>query len=387
MNRIFVSNKQVVGTSLLMILALSLSCSNKQNTTPPPVEVSVVEVLKEDVDIKHEFVGQTFGYKDISIRARVDGFLEELHFQEGTQVKKGQLLYTIDSQPYEAKVAEALGKLAEAKTRMVQAKNDLERYIPLAEINAVSKKDLDAAEANYGAAKAAVEAAEAFLRSSRIELSYTKIYSPIDGFIGKTEAKQGDYVGKSPNPVVLNAVSDVDPILVQFSIAERGYLELMRFNKARRAAKTAPEEQSRELELLLADNSIHDQLGKIDFIDRQIDPTTGTILLQASFPNPDRILRPGQFAKVRASVEIVKDADLIPQRSVQELQGKFLVYVVNDSNQVKVTEVELGERVRDMVIVEKGLPENATIILEGLQKVREGAVVTPVMAELSPEIN
>jgi membrane fusion protein (multidrug efflux system) len=194
-------------------------------------------------------------------------------------------------------------------------------------------------------------------------------------------------VGKSPNPVVLNAVSDVDPILVQFSIAERGYLELMRFNKARRAAKTAPEEQSRELELLLADNSIHDQLGKIDFIDRQIDPTTGTILLQASFPNPDRILRPGQFAKVRASVEIVKDADLIPQRSVQELQGKFLVYVVNDSNQVKVTEVELGERVRDMVIVEKGLPENATIILEGLQKVREGAVVTPVMAELSPEIN
>ena len=387
MNRIRFSMNQVFYKGLICLVILSFACSNKQNVTLPPVEVAIVEIHKEDVDIKTEFVGQTFGFKDIAIRARVDGFLEGLHFQEGTRVKEGQLLYTIDPQPYEARVAEAMGGVAEAKTRLVQTKNDLERYRPLAEINAVSQKDFDAAKANYGAAQAALDAAEAYLRSSKIELGYTKIYSPINGFIGKTEAKVGDYVGKSPNPVVLNVVSRVDPILVQFSIAERGYLELMRYAKARRALKSDPEDQRQELELILADNSIHDQLGIIDFIDRQVDPTTGTILLQASFPNPDRIIRPGQFAKIRASVDVRQQASLIPQRSVQELQGKFLVYTVNDSNIVQVREVQLGERVRDMIIVNDGLPDNARVIVEGLQKVREGVIVTPVVAELSSENN
>jgi membrane fusion protein (multidrug efflux system) len=296
-------------------------------------------------------------------------------------------LYTIDPQPFEAKVAEALGGVAEAKTRMVQMKNDLERYRPLAEINAVSQKDLDAAEANYGAAQAAVEAAEAALRAAKIELGYTKIYAPINGFIGKTEAKEGDYVGKSPNPVVLNVVSRVDPILVQFSLSERGYLDLVRYTKARRDINAEPEDRRNELELYLSDGSKHDQLGRLDFIDRQIDPSTGTILLQASFPNPDRILRPGQFAKIRAAVDELDDAMLIPQRSIQELQGKFLVYVVNDSDKVQVKEVQLGERVRDMVVVNDGLADTERIIVEGLQKVRAGVVVRTVEKEISNEIN
>lgn len=366
---------------IFIVSVLFFSCAKSELKQAPPPTVDVVKVISKPVELKSEFVGQTYGYKDISIRARVDGFLEGIHFQEGSLVKKGQLLYSIDPQPYEAKVAEALGGVAEAKTRLVQTKNDLERYRPLAEKNAVSQKDLDAAEANYGAAQAAVEAAEAGLRSARIQLGYTNIFSPIDGIIGRTLAKVGDYVGKSPNPVVLNGVSETEIILVQFSLSERSYLQLANYARAARELQKPREEREKTLELILADGSIHDHLGDVDFIDRSVDPTTGTVLLQASFANPDRIIKPGQFAKVRAVVEDFSNAMLIPQRSVQELQGKFFVYLIDEESKVKITEVELFENVGNMVIVQKGLQVGDQIIIAGLQSVREGMTVNVKEAE------
>lgn len=359
----------------LAVIILTISCGKKGPQQLPPPEVDVTSVIKDKVEITDEFVGQTFGYKDIAIRARVDGFLEGIHFVEGTLVKKGQLLYTIDPQPYEAKVAEALGGLAEAKTRLVQTKNDLERYKPLAEINAVSKKDLDAAEANYGASQAAVEAAEAALKSARIQLGYTKIYSPINGVIGRTLAKEGDYVGKSPNPVVLNGVSDTDIILVQFSLSEKTYLQLARYARANRNMNMKRDEREYNLELILSDGTKHDHLGRLDFIDRSVDPTTGTVILQASFDNPDRIIKPGQFAKVRAVVEDFDNALLIPQRSVTELQGKYFVYLIDNENKINIKEVQLFENMGDMVIVREGLSVGDKIIVSGLQSVREGMQV------------
>ncbi len=371
--------------SLVFLFFYFLTYSCKSPTPGQAIpEVEVVNILNDDVLIKEEFVGQTYGYKDIAIRARVDGVVEGMHFEEGKMVKKGQLLYTIDSQPFQAKAATAQGQLSEAKTRMIQAKNDLDRYIPLAEIQAVSRKDLDAAQANYNAAVASYEAAQAYLRSINIELGYTEIKAPISGFIGKSEAKEGDYVGKAPNPVVLNVISEVDPILVRFSLSESEYLKVIRYVRSKKSDTKTKQEPVKELELVLADETVHDHLGHFDFIDSHVDPQTGTIQLQASFDNPDKIVRAGQFAKVRMAVENIKDAKLIPQRCVQELQGKYFVYSVGDSSLVKRLPVELGEKLEDMVIVNSGLEGNEKIIITGLQKIKSGAQVAAVDSDFKP---
>ncbi len=370
----------------ITLIFTTYSCKSTKTKQIIP-EVEVTSVIKDDVLIKEEFVGQTYGYKDIAIRARVDGIVEGVHFQEGTMVKKGQLLYTIDSQPFQAKAAEAKGRVSEAKTRMIQAKADLDRYKPLAEIQAVSKKDLDAAQANYEASVASYEAAEAYLRSIQIELGYTEIHAPISGFIGKTEAKVGDYVGKSPNPVVLDVISEVDPILVRFSLPENDYLKVIRYSQAKKSESRSPGERGKEIELILSDETVHDHLGHFDFIDRQVDPSTGTILLQASFENPDRIVRSGQFAKVRLAVNKIKDAMLIPQRCVQELQGKYFVYSVSDSNMVDIKSVELGKKLEDMVIVNKGLTGDEKLIVAGLQKIKSGIKVAIVESDFKPVYN
>lgn len=212
----------------LFLSVITNGCKEKQASQLPPPNVQVIVPIQQDIPVTEEFVGQTYGLFDISIQARIDGFLEGIHFQEGSQVKKGQLLYTIDPQPLEAKLAGAMGQLAEANTMLVKAESDLIRIKPLAEMNAVSMSDLDAAVAQRDAAKASVEASEASARSARIELGYTRIYSPINGIIGKTEAYPGDYVGKGFTDVILNEVSRIDTILVNFYIPEEKYLEIVR---------------------------------------------------------------------------------------------------------------------------------------------------------------
>jgi len=328
-----------------------------------------------------EFVGQTGGLKDIAIRARVEGFLEGIHFKEGSEVKKGDLLYELESQSYEEKVSTRMSAVAEAKTMLAKARGDLGRIKPLAEINAVSMSDLDEAVAAEEAAIASYDAAESNLRASKIELSYTLIKSPIDGLIGKTAAKVGDFVGRDPNSVILNTVSNIDTILVTFFITETQYLAIARYLIESEPQKQRDEPNS--LELILVDGSVYTHKGNTDFIDREVNPTTGAMLIQASFPNPEKLLRPGQFTKVRAKSQVIKDGILIPQRCVMELQGLYNVFVVDVDQKVAIREIKAEQKVGSYWLITEGLKAGEKVIFEGLQKVKDGATVKPVLVDLS----
>ena len=375
--------KTITLNVLCIFLLLFFACSQKedQQKQPQPPDITVVVTAAQEVPIYQEFVGQTHGFKDIAIRARIEGFLEGIHFEEGSRIKKGTLLYTLESQQFEADVAAKMSRVAEAQTMLAKAESDLNRIKPLAEEKAVSESDLDAAVAQHEASIESVKASQANLRASKIQLGYTKIYSPISGIIGKTKAKVGDFVGRSPNPVILNTVSRIDTVLVEFFITETQYLLLARYY----LSGNAPTDNTREanLELILADGSLYGYKGKVDFIDREVDPTTGSMLLQASFPNPDEILRPGQFAKVKALVTVVKDGILIPQRCVMELQGLYSVYVVGDGDKVKTREVKVGSKIKQFWLITEGLKPEEKVVYEGLQKVKDGAVVNPIIKEIA----
>ena len=368
------------------LLLLAASCSKEEQSKPlPPPDVVVFETKAERVPIHREFVGQVSGFKDIAIRARVEGYLEGIHFEEGSRVEKGSLLYTLESQPFEAAVAAQMSGVAEAKTALVKAESDLNRIRPLAEARAVSESDLDSAVAMYEASIAGVDAAEANLRAAKIQLSYTKIQAPISGLIGMTRAKVGDFVGREPNPVILNVVSQIDTVLVQFFITENQYLYAAR-RFGLQVDSVDEDRDERDLELILADGSVYGQKGVFDFADRGVDPTTGAMMVQASFPNPDELLRPGQFAKVRGIVAVVKDGILVPQRCVTELQGKYSVFVVDDSNKAQTREVKAGPKIEAFWLILEGLEPGERVVYEGLQKVRDGAVVNPTVTQVQPAI-
>ena len=373
---------------LIICLVFFLFACNEQEKAPPPPppppEVSVFETKAKDVPLYLEFVGETSGLKDITIRARVEGFLEGLHFKEGSQVKKGDLLYTLESQPFEEKVATRMSGVAEVKTMLAKNKGDLDRIEPLAKINAVSKSDLDAAQATYDASLSSLEAAKAQLRAANIELGYTRIMSPINGIIGKTQAKVGDFVGKDPSPVILNTVSEIDTILVTFFITETQYLEFTRYRASRNATqqKIDDEDQETNFELILIDGSTYSHKGKLDFVDREVDTTTGAMLVQASFPNPEKLLRPGQFTRVRIRIQVVKDAILIPQRSVMEIQGLHNVFVVDSNNKIVTREIEVGSKLGSFWMTKQGLKPGEQVVYEGLQKVRDGVTVKATIADV-----
>jgi len=382
---IFMKRQSLVILCSALLFGLVPGCKESQTGKLPPPNVQVVEVIQQDIPVTEEFVGQTYGLFDIVIRARVEGFLEKIHFEEGRAVKKGQLLYTIDPQPFEANVAGYLSNVAEANTMLVKAESDLSRIKPLAEIDAVSQSDLDAAVAQRNAAEASVEAAEAALELSRIELGYTKIYSPISGVIGKTEAYPGDFVGRGLTDVVLNEVSRIDTILVNFHIPEEQYLRIVRpILLGTDSVRIQRREGNEGLILILADGSVYPHKGEIRFINRQVNPTTGTILLQSSFPNPNFILRPGQFARVQAVIDVISDGLIIPQRCVQEVQGIYNVFVVNQDNKIEYREIKVGPTYETSYwIVTSGLESGEKIIYEGLQKARSGIEVNPTVKEVT----
>ncbi len=363
-----------------ILLAISCGDENKQANIPPP-EVLVYVTEASEVSIFQEFVGETLGYKDIDIRARVEGYLEGIHFEEGRKVNQGELLYTIESQQFEALVAEKMSLLAKEKVKLANALSDLNRVEPLAKENAVSQLDLDSAQARYKAAIESVKAAEADLDAAQIQLSYTKIYAPITGIIGKTKAKVGDFVGREPNPVILNTVSNTNTILVQFFITETDYLqaakELIEHDKFMQQKK-----RSKTLELILSDGTVYNHTGTPDFIDRNVDPTTGAILVQASFENPDLLLRPGQFARIKAELDVKQDAILVPQRCLVELQGTFSVYVVDENNIVHNRKVVVGPTIKEFWLIKEGLGPGEKVIYEGLQKAQDGQPVKPVVKEI-----
>jgi membrane fusion protein (multidrug efflux system) len=374
-------------SAVMLMLLIIMSCSEKKQQSYGPMEIPVVKVIQQDIPIYQDFIGQIYGQFDIPIRARVSGFLDAIHFQEGYWVKKGQLLYTIDPQPLEANLAGEMSRLAEKKTELAKAESDLGRIVPLAKINAVSKSDLDATQAQYNAAKANVKAVESSVRIANINLSYCWIKSPISGLIGKTQAKVGEFVGQDPNPVILNTVSTIDTVHVEFYLVEADYLGLARkFIESSRQKEDADyieREATRdsELTLILSDGSIFNHKGHVNFIDRQVNPETGSLLIQTSFPNPDQLLRPGQYAKVRAKMDVLKDAIMIPQRCVMELQGTHSVYIVNDSSIVKSRQIVTGSKYEDYWIINKGLKANDKVVINALQKVAPGMPVIPKITD------
>ncbi len=375
------------GRLLWALCLLSLAgCEPAAPPAPPPLEIKVVEAVQRDVDITLDLVGQTRGSVDIPIRARVQGFLESIEFEEGRPVEKGQLLYTIDPAPFRAKVVEAEGRVAEARTLLANSKADLDRIRPLAEMKAVSQQDLDGAQARYEAAIGNLQAAEALLDQAEIELSYTRIHSPIDGSIGISEAKVGEFVGAEPNPVVLNYVSRNDPIRVRFSINERDYLRMAREYFERRE-QSGPEadtlEKESDLQLFLADGTLHPHRGHIVAYDAAINPTTGTFTMEADFDNPKGIVLAGQFARVRGVIERREDAVMVPTRAVAELQGIFRVFVVGDDGTVEIRTVELGPAIDRLRIIEQGLEAGERVAIEGLLRLRNGAVVNPTVVDLA----
>lgn len=366
---------------------LFLGCKKEDGQVQmPPQKIPVITIQQQDVPVYDEFVGQIYGYKDIPIRARVDGVLEKISFEEGTRVEKGQVLYRINADPYMAEVAAKTSKVSEARTLQVNAMNDLNRYKPLAEMNAISQLDLDAAQATYDAAVASEKAAEANLLQAQIKLGYCTIEAPITGLIGKTEAREGEYVGRDPNPVILNTLSRIDSIRVQFSIAETKYLEAARmYLEVRNAENVSHNSQTNtdgaDVELILSDGSIYEDKGTIDFVNNQINSSTGSLLVQASFPNSRNLLRPGLYAKVRLQMDIAKNALIVPVRCLIELQGKYSVMVVSADGVVESRAVEVGARQGDLAIITKGLSSNEMVVIDAIQKVATGQTVQPVPQE------
>ena len=347
--------------------------------------VKVAQVTARDVPIYAEAIGQTRGNSEIEISARVEGFLETVDFREGSFVKKGQLLYTIDDRPFKADLAQAKADLARAQADLVRTQQDVSRYEPLVAKHAVSVQEFETAKSQAQAQHAAVAAAQAKLERAQIELGYTTILAPDDGIVGTTEAHPGTLVGRGLS--TLTHLSKVDPIHVRFNISERDYLYYARANEARRVpAGKAPAGKAAapnaralgtgaEFQLVLADGSVHPQPGSLVFVDRNVDAKTGTILLEAAFPNPGGLIRPGQFARVRAAVNVKQNAVVVPQGAVQDIQGVSNVAVVGADDTVQVRMIKPAERIGAMVVVDSGLKAGERIVVEGAQKVRPGSKV------------
>ncbi len=359
----------------LVYLALvsCIGCAGPEEVPlPPPLAVRVVAVEKRDVPISQEFVGRTVGAIDADVRARVDGVVTGVFFEEGGEVTEGQLLYTIDPAPMLTKVAQAKGALAEAESAMVQANADLARIKPLAAIDAVSKRDLDNAVARHGVSKGAVDAAKAAVDATEIELSYTKVTSPTSGTIGISKAKVGEYVGRPPNATILNTVSKLDPIHVQFSLSEREYLFFSRL-----ALENGAKKGERILELVLADGTTHPYTGTVQKLDRSIDVKSGAVTVEASFANPNKLLRPGLFAKVRTVAVTRPRVLVIPRKAVREIQGRQQVFVVDPQAKVEQRGVEVGPAVGELQVIESGLAEGEIVATESIQKLRTGMTIDP----------
>ena len=372
---------RITTVALVGMLATALTaCSGDEAAGPPAPEVYVAEVLQQDVPVYMEVVGQTRGSQDVDIRARVEGFLDTIDFSEGTFVREGDLLYQIDPKPLEAALAQAKANLANSQARFNQAKITVNRMKPLAEQQAVSLQELDNAMANQYAAKAEVDAAAAAVDKAELDLGYATINSPIDGIVGITEVKAGNLVG-SGESTLLTTVSKVDPVYFRGGISEADYLRMSRNLRERRA--TQEEDEPTIVHLLLADGTEFPHTGTLEAVERAVDPTTGTLSMQVSFPNPERLLRPGQYGRVRFATEIKRDALLVLQRAVRELQDQFNVAVVGSDNTVSIRSVKVGPRVGGLWVIEEGLEPGDRVVVEGLQRLRDGMSVTAVAVSMT----
>jgi len=354
----------------VMAAAAAGACEKPQAAPPPPPEVYVVSVVQKDVPTYLDLVGQTEGAQDIDIRARVEGFLETMDFQEGTFVRKGQQLYLIDPKPFEAALAQAKADKANAQARLEKASNDVRRYTPLVAKQAVSQQELDNAKASQDAGRAEVAAADAAIDKAQLDLGYTKVSSPVDGLIGFTKVKPGTLVGRGES-TLLATVSQINPIVLRVGVAEADYLRVIKQRDASQGDQPAID---RRIELTLADGSVYPQPGKVKTVERAVNAATGTLSLQLEFANPNNVVRPGQYGRARILLEMRKDALLVPQRAVQELQSLRSVAVVT-GNKVEFRNVKAGPRVDSMWVIEEGLKPGDQVVAEGLQALRDGIEV------------
>jgi len=419
--------RPAMGAGLVLLVLAAAACGKGEDAKtakaappPPPPVVVVAEVEQRTVSIVRDFVARTEGIPTVDVRARVSGVLERVHYREGTEVKQGQVLFELEHVEYAALLQSAQAQLAKANADLTRAKDasvvdrsratldqrkadaekaqrDVARYEPLAAARAIPQQDLDTARSQEKVAAAGVEVAEAGLRDTvlvqrtqiqlaeaaveaakssviqaQLNLGYTKIVAPITGIVGKIMVDPGNLVGKS-EPTLLTTISAVDPIFVEFAVAEADYLRLA--SKVRLDPSGRGQDAQRRLDLFLADDSLFPQKGRIVFVGRAFDAKTGTIGLQAEFPNPARVLRPGQFARIRGVVDERADALLVPQLAVQEQQGAKTVLVVETGDKVALRSVTLDERVGDRYIVTKGVQVGDRVIVEGMQKVRPGMQV------------
>jgi membrane fusion protein (multidrug efflux system) len=357
-------------------------------------DVQVVQVEQKDVPIYREWIGTLEGLVNADVRGQVTGYLLRQDYKEGNFVQQNQLLFEIDPRPFQASLDEAKAQLATATAQLANAQAiqkrtelDVERYTPLAKEQAASQQDLDnsvqnnlAALATVATARAQIKSAEAAVESAQLNLGFTRLTSPIDGIAGTAQLQVGALVSQSTGAVT--TVSTVDPIKVYFTVSESEYLD---FNRRFPTVSGREAEFKRTpLDLILADGTTYQHQGTIDFADRAVNQGTGAILIAGLFPNPGNILRPGGYGKVRASTRIEKDALLIPQRAVTELQGSYQVAIVDNENKVNIQAVEVGDRVGSQWIIQKGLKPGERVVAEGTQKVRQGSKVNP--KPFTPEI-
>jgi membrane fusion protein (multidrug efflux system) len=351
-----------------MLLFTVAGCEKKKPAPPPPPVVDVVTVVRQDVPVFMEWVASMDGSVNATIRPQVTGYLISQNYKEGDLVRKGQVLFRIDPRVFQAALDQANGQLAQQQARWDTAKANLRRIKPLAAQNAVSQKDLDDATGAEQSAHASVIAAQAIVDKAKLDLGFTKVTSLIDGIAGIANAQIGDLVG--PGQIGdLTTVSTVDPIKVYIPVSEQQYLKAME-EKKDRAEKAV-------LELILSDGSVYPHKGEFSFADRQVDPKTGTIKVASLFPNPGNLLRPGQYARVRARIGVERNALLVPQRAIAEMQGRNLVAVVGADNKVSIRPVEVGQTSGFLQVIRKGLQPGEKVVAEGIQKVKEGVTVTP----------
>jgi membrane fusion protein (multidrug efflux system) len=358
------------------------SCKGKKEApSAVPIEVPVVQVMQQNVALESEYAGQTYGESDVEIRTRVEGWVLSMNFKEGSMVKKGQLLYTIDPLPYQNQVDQASAALSEAKSALVKAKNDFERIDPLAKIGAVSQRELVAAQASFDAGKSMVESCEASLRNARIELGYCSVLSPVSGMIGISAVKVGDYVNQGLQGIV-NTVSGIENIRVRFTISEKEYLRITRLMQSMNIRLG---EKGDNVKMILSDGSSYPVKGRMSFADRQVDPSTGAMTLEALFKNSDNLLRPGQYVRLKIVTEFRENALLIPQRAVNEMQGLFQVFTVGDSNKINIRLIKPGPSYNMSYIVESGLTKQDKIVIGGTQMLRSGVIIKPSEKTWSPD--
>lgn len=357
---------------LLSLASLPFSgCGNPNAAAPPPpAEVEVAAVSQKDIPIYGEWVATLDGYVNAQIQPQVTGYIIEQKYKEGSFVRKGQILFQIDPRPFEAVLDQAKAQLAQSEAQLGKTQLDVDRDTPLAKERAIAQSQLDNdVQANL-AAKAAVKAAQAQVEQAELNLEFTHVTSLVDGIAGIAQVQIGNLV----NPTaVLTSVSQVNPIKAYFPISEQEYMhyaDRINSHNQQEVPTDAP-----PFELVLADGSIYPHKGTLLLTDRQVDVTTGSIRLVCAFPNPKNILRPGQFGRIRAAGEVRSGALLVPQRAVTELQGSYQVAVVGSDNKVSIRPVKVGERVDTMWILESGVKPGELVIVEGLQKVRDGSTV------------